>query len=257
MQTDRTIFTNDNQTDSNTCTNNLTDHAHPVNHPVTQSCTVSPPKKRRKRGNIGRYSRPKKRGKPNTWKLTPPATPLTESPRRNMRTTPAVTLSPPPKPPKPSYRPTPTFFIPTPKTLTRKHPKPNHISIDEYLENVASLEELFGEDHRKVRNLSIAYTYRTHYGAPPPSEWGGRNGTICRLAKFFRIPNKKRRQIARIIAEVWECIVDGRRYDDDRKLYNRGRMSMIEEGGGEEAIIADWMEQGLGFRHTLIIINQS
>lgn len=32
---------------------------------------------------------------------------------------------------------------------------------------------------------------------------------------------------------------------------------MVTEGDTDEAIIADWMEQGLGFRHILAMVNQS
>ena len=58
------------------------------------------------------------------------------------------------------------------------------------------------------------------------------------------------------MAEVWECIQSGRRYAAETKRKNCGRVASIGEGDEDEAIIADWMEQGLGFRHTLAMVNQ-
>ena len=50
---------------------------------------------------------------------------------------------------------------------------------------------------------------------------------------------------------------DGEEYDGRGERYKCGRKVIIEVGGLEEQIIADWMEQGLGFRNTLNMVNQS
>ena len=170
--------TNDNQTVDNGTNPN---QAHPV----------TPKKRRRKTGNIGRHTRPKYRLKSKTCTLEPPATPLPKSP-----STYPVTPSPPLKSPRPSYRPTPNISIPTPKcsiaTRTRTNLSTDHdssnteqIDIIEYLSLCSESEVVFGNKAPKVRNLSIAYIYQHCYGAPPPEDWDSTNGTIMRLAVFF------------------------------------------------------------------------
>ena len=45
-------------------------------------------------------------------------------------------------------------------------------------------------------------------------------------------------------------------FSPDLKQEIVGRKTMIDKGTYEEAIIADWMEQGLGFRMTTLMVNQ-
>ena len=240
-----------------------------TNHDITEVVeeVISSPKRRRKRAGIARYSKKGKKQKPKPLlqRITRPTT-IPPPPTVTPTVSPTKTLT------NRTNRTTCIFSIPTPKTSNRIHPRLNQdlrpaddgyttdpitdeISVDEYIDHNLMLEGLFGPDHLKVRNLSIAYAYRTRYGAPPPEEWGGKDGTICQLARFFKVPKKKRRQVGRVLKEVWECIRMDGRYCDDRKDFG-GRPAIIGEGDEEEAIIADWMEQGLGFRHTLAMVNQ-
>ena len=39
------------------------------------------------------------------------------------------------------------------------------------------------------------------------------------------------------------------------RKWNKGRPPVIEEGSLEEHLIADWMEDNMGFRNTTILIN--
>ena len=39
------------------------------------------------------------------------------------------------------------------------------------------------------------------------------------------------------------------------RKWNKGRPSVIEQGSHEEQLIADWMEENMGFRTTTILIN--
>ena len=198
MQTDvpRTILTNDNQTD------HITNPDQP--HPVT-------PKKRRKGKtiNIGRYSRSQKYKK---YSPEPVATPSPKSPPVH-----AITPSPP-KRYRRSYRPTPAISVPTPKYTSITHSLPNPstnnepevIELSEFLSLCNESRNVFGRNLPKVQKLSVAYIYQHCFGAPPPEDWGGTDGTIMRLVHFFRIPLKKRRQICRIVIDVWECINSNR-----------------------------------------------
>ena len=59
-----------------------------------------------------------------------------------------------------------------------------------------------------------------------------------------------------VLKEVWKCMSDGREYTGDKRNVG-GRRCLIEPGAVEENIIANWMEQGLGLRNTLDMVNQS
>ena len=130
------------------------------------------------------------------------------------------------------------------------------ISLEDYLELEKANETLFGTNHYRVRNLSIAYAFRNTFGAPPPDKWGGKDGTVDKLLKMFNIPRKKRRAVYRILDEAWECIQSGTVFTDTWRQRG-GRSSIIQKGDLEEHIIAELLEAGLGFRHTLEMVNQS
>ena len=42
----------------------------------------------------------------------------------------------------------------------------------------------------------------------------------------------------------------------DKRRTNRGRPSVIEEGSNDECLIADWMEDNMGFRRTTQFLNE-
>ena len=253
MQTDlpTTIQINDNQTDDNDA------------HQQQPSYPSPPRKKRRKRANLSRYSRLQKRKKEDITsptKTNHTTQDIATSPTRTSKVTHSITPSPPLKPPKPSYRPTPLISIPTPKTRPARNATTlqsvDIVNVDDYLLEMSKSQDVFGDGHKKIRNYSIAYVYQHCYAAPPPEDWGGSCGTVMRLINFFRIPKKKRRQVRRILMEVWQSILEQREYNHNLHS-NSGRTPMVAEGDPDEDIIANWMEQGLGFRHTLAMVNQS
>ena len=48
-----------------------------------------------------------------------------------------------------------------------------------------------------------------------------------------------------------------KKYDGlDKRRTNRGRPSVIEEGSNDECLIADWMEDNMGFRRTTQFLNE-
>ena len=79
----------------------------------------------------------------------------------------------------------------------------------------------------KVRNLAIAYSFKNSYGCPEPKFWKGRSGTVACLRKEFGVPAKKRRQVLRVLREVWKCRENGEVFIGDQKNVG-GRSSLIE-----------------------------
>ena len=57
-----------------------------------------------------------------------------------------------------------------------------------------------------------------------------------------------------ILQEVRKCKITGRMYDGQTCQLNEGCPSLIKSGSSDELTIADWMEQELGFRNTIIMV---
>ena len=78
-----------------------------------------------------------------------------------------------------------------------------------------------------------------------------------RTETVFNIETKKRRRIRRILNQFEACKAKGTKYDGrDYRKNNRGRPTMIEPGSRDEALVADWLEENLGFRKTTEFLNQ-
>ena len=62
--------------------------------------------------------------------------------------------------------------------------------------------------------------------------------------------------VRRILENVSWYEKKGMKYDGkDSDFFNKKRSDLIQPGSFEEELIADWMEQNLSFRNTLIMVN--
>ena len=129
------------------------------------------------------------------------------------------------------------------------------VSMDEYLAIHNSDRVFFGTNHSVVRNLAISYMWKNELGSPGPSYWGGKHGTISVLCTRFRIPKKKKRQVKRVLEECLRCSLSGDVFDG-RPRTRTGRPPLIDPWSEDEEIITDWIEQGLGFRYTTLMVNE-
>ena len=124
-------------------------------------------------------------------------------------------------------------------------------------ENDEENDQLF-ERKNEARNTAMAYYYRYVLQAPSEDLWDGKDGVISTMITIFKLPNthhgNNRRSIRILLKEVRKCVSEGRIYKGftDRKW---GKSSLLTSGSKEEHIIADWMEQGLGFRWTTMMVN--
>ena len=132
-----------------------------------------------------------------------------------------------------------------------------NISVDEYFDTVhMDNKGLFGNKHNKVINLSVAYHYTNVLKSPPPYELKGRYGTILHIYKYLNIPKKKRRRIGLVLLEITKYKQQHRFYTGFIERDNTGGPPKIKPGSIEDHIIADWIEAGLGFRQTTIMVNE-
>ena len=101
-------------------------------------------------------------------------------------------------------------------------------------------------------------TYYAHViGATDRKFWGGKDGVIAKICEVWNLNRQQRRKVRRILESVHECRFRNTDYDGrSKRKYNKGRTILILPGSVEEGLIADWMEAGLGFRHTTTMVNQ-
>ena len=66
----------------------------------------------------------------------------------------------------------------------------------------------------------------------------------------------KKKKVLVVLLEVHACVNKGIIYNRRNYRNNEGCPTLIKSGSTEELIIADWTEQGLGFRNKTIMVNE-
>jgi hypothetical protein len=54
----------------------------------------------------------------------------------------------------------------------------------------------------QATRIAIAYCYLNVFGAPPPEDWDGRDGTMVQIRKFLKISMNSGRCVRQIISQV-------------------------------------------------------
>jgi hypothetical protein len=92
---------------------------------------------------------------------------------------------------------------------------------------------------------------------PQKKFWLGKTGTISSILKVWKLPQTSRRFIRNILKAATSCVENNMPYLGlTNRNNNQGRPPVIFPGSIEEGIIADWMEDGLGFTFTTRMVNQ-
>ena len=62
--------------------------------------------------------------------------------------------------------------------------------------------------------------------------------------------------VRRVLDAATDCAVTNKDYDSKNRRQNKGRPELISPVPVEEDLLALWVDTGLGFRNTTIMINQ-
>ena len=108
--------------------------------------------------------------------------------------------------------------------------------------------------HVSLRH-ALYYFYVYVLDAPHKNHWGGKDGTISILRKKLKLPPHTRRKIHRTLSNILDCLADGSPFDGSLGKTS-GRPVLITSGSTEEELVANWMEQHLGFRMTTMLVNE-
>ena len=102
-------------------------------------------------------------------------------------------------------------------------------------------------EEQKTRD-GIIDIFLNHLGEPPPELWSGKGGTIARLNAIYK--NCSRQRIYRTLHKYWETNSTERK----KRIY-KGEY-MVQEGGVSEQLIADCMEDGMGYSMATDLVNE-
>ena len=86
--------------------------------------------------------------------------------------------------------------------------------------------------------------------------WFGQNRTVTTIARTLKLVRGSRSVIFNVLYDVNVCLKNGVEYTGLDKLQKEyiGRR-VLNSGSIEEQLIADWMEDGLGFCLTTMLLN--
>jgi hypothetical protein len=105
---------------------------------------------------------------------------------------------------------------------------------------------------QRAERLGIAYFYIHALGCPPPSEWGGKSGTIATIRDTFDIPKGSRDSIRKVLGQVQLCAHSRKQYRGSPLAPPKPRERVIKLGSVEAQIVADSMEQ-----RTIILLQNN
>ena len=107
---------------------------------------------------------------------------------------------------------------------------------------------------QQVDRLVIAAIFSRVLKSPPPEEWKGRDGTFAQIGRI--LPESSINTIKKIISEVWERELRGKKYCGDRKARHFLGAYLIPDKSLYQRMVCDWIERGLGIGHTSKLLNK-
>ena len=95
-------------------------------------------------------------------------------------------------------------------------------------------------------------------GSPPPEEWDIKDetGTVSKIVSVLNFTKHQRRRVRDIIEHTHHCLLTGESYNPARESREAPYLTNIEDGSRTAQSVADYLECGLSYRETTILINR-
>ena len=134
----------------------------------------------------------------------------------------------------------------------RPRRKPHHKSVSD----VAKLD-LSGEDLWRQRRVCIYVHWRDTFDCAPPACWKGKDGTIMALLRVLNLTKGSYKTVHKVLQAVWTCHLNGVEYVGDSAQVgcDPHNKPLIQPGSVEEQIVADAVEDNIGFTGTMHLVN--
>jgi hypothetical protein len=117
-------------------------------------------------------------------------------------------------------------------------------------------KQLTNRDYES-RRIAIGYIYMHTLGAPKPSEWDGKDGTIGDICKRLDLSYSQRKSVKECLTRMITCRNMGIEYDGKKKdMGESSRVLLIQAGSVEMQIIADSVDMGFSIRKTTELVNE-
>ena len=109
---------------------------------------------------------------------------------------------------------------------------------------------------KKTSRLAIASFYIDGLGIPPKTQWSGKAGTIATIARTLKLSKGSHKVISNVLNDVTKCLELGIEYTGDKERdYIERNTRKLKSGSLDEQLVADWMEDGLGFHLITMLLN--
>ena len=109
---------------------------------------------------------------------------------------------------------------------------------------------------KKTSWLAIASFYIDGLGVHPKTQWFGKAGTIATITRTLNLSKGSSQVISNVLNDVTKCLELGIEYTGDKeKDYIERNTRKLKPGSLDEQLVADWMEDGLGFCLTTMLLN--
>ena len=117
--------------------------------------------------------------------------------------------------------------------------------------------DVSGELLWRPRRIQIYATWRDTLQCPPPETWTGTDGAIYAIIDTLKMDRGAYRVVRRVLEDAWKCHVRGEDYvGDSRQIGCQPHHApVIAPGSVEEQIVADAVEDHVGYTATMHLVN--
>ena len=116
---------------------------------------------------------------------------------------------------------------------------------------------LSGEELWRTRRIAIYVHWRDTFHCPPPESWPGKDGTIYAIIQTLNMSRGSYKTVKKTLKQIWQCHSDGVEYTGDSLQVGCAPHNppMIKRGSIEEQIVADAVEDNVGYTATMFLVN--
>ena len=111
------------------------------------------------------------------------------------------------------------------------------------------VKELSGDKQWRTRRVAIYVMWRDVFDCSPPENWKGKDGTINAILDALSMVKGSYGTVRKVLEDVWSCHLRGEEYKGDSRQVgcDPHNAPMIKSGSVEEQIVADAVEDNIGF----------
>ena len=117
--------------------------------------------------------------------------------------------------------------------------------------------DLSGETLWRARRMTIYGFWRDTLNCPSPKSWKGQDDTICVIMNTLGMPKGSYGTVHKVLQDAWDCHVHDVEYVGNSRQVgcDPHRQPVIKPGSVEEQIVADAVEDHVGYTGAMELVN--